>query len=331
MPTQQQQRPSLAGIHRWTAALGLSLLCLVVQAQNFPTKPVRIVVPFGAGGVADLTARTVAQKLSESLGQPVLIDNKPGAGGVVAGDAVAKAEPDGHTLLLISNGTAVSVGLFKSLPFDTLRDFAPISTLATFDIAIITTAESRFRTLGELMVFAKANPGKLNLGTINIGSTQNLAAELFKTASGIDLQIIPFNGTPAVITALRAGQVDAAVEILGPVMAQIQGRALRALAVTGARRAAELPDVPTARESGVAGFVASSWNGLAAPAKTPASVIARLNKDIAAAVNAPDVKKKLHDLSVEAQSSSPEQAAELLAGEIKRWGEVIVRAKIPTQ
>ena len=331
MPTHQQQRPSLAGIHRWTAALGLSLLCLVVQAQNFPTKPVRIVVPFGAGGVADLTARTVAQKLSESLGQPVLIDNKPGAGGVVAGDAVAKAEPDGHTLLLISNGTAVSVGLFKSLPFDTLRDFAPISTLATFDIAIITTAESRFRTLGELMAFAKANPGKLNLGTINIGSTQNLAAELFKTASSIDLQIIPFNGTPAVITALRAGQVDAAVEILGPVMAQIQGRALRALAVTGARRAAELPDVPTARESGVAGFVASSWNGLAAPAKTPASVIARLNKDIAAAVNAPDVKKKLHDLSVEAQSSSPEQAAELLAGEIKRWGEVIVRAKIPTQ
>ena len=331
MPTHQQQRPSLAGIHRWTAALGLSLLCLVVQAQNFPTKPVRIVVPFGAGGVADLTARTVAQKLSESLGQPVLIDNKPGAGGVVAGDAVAKAEPDGHTLLLISNGTAVSAGLFKSLPFDTLRDFAPISTLATFDIAIITTAESRFRTLGELMVFAKANPGKLNLGTINIGSTQNLAAELFKTASSIDLQIIPFNGTPAVITALRAGQVDAAVEILGPVMAQIQGRALRALAVTGARRAAELPDVPTARESGVAGFVASSWNGLAAPAKTPASVIARLNKDIAAAVNAPDVKKKLHDISVEAQSSSPEQAAELLAGEIKRWGEVIVRAKIPTQ
>ena len=331
MPTHQQQRPSLAGIHRWTAALGLSLLCLVVQAQNFPTKPVRIVVPFGAGGVADLTARTVGQKLSESLGQPVLIDNKPGAGGVVAGDAVAKAEPDGHTLLLISNGTAVSAGLFKSLPFDTLRDFAPISTLATFDIAIITTAESRFRTLGELMVFAKANPGKLNLGTINIGSTQNLAAELFKTASGIDLQIIPFNGTPAVITALRAGQVDAAVEILGPVMAQIQGRALRALAVTGARRAAELPDVPTARESGVAGFVASSWNGLAAPAKTPASVIARLNKDIAAAVNAPDVKKKLHDLSVEAQSSSPEQAAELLASEIKRWGEVIVRAKIPTQ
>ena len=315
----------------WVGALCLLLSNGAVQAQAFPTKAVRIVVPFGAGGVADLTARTVGQKLSESLGQPVLIDNKPGAGGVAAGDAVAKAEPDGHTLLLMSNGTAVSAGLFKSLPFDTLRDFAPISTLATFDIAVITTAESRFKTLGELVGFAKANPGKLNVGTINIGSTQNLAAELFKSAAGIDMQIVPFNGTPAVVTALRGGQIDAAVEILGPVMTQINAKALRALAVTGAKRSVVLPDVPTANESGIGGLNASSWNGLAAPAKTPPAVIARLNKDIAAAVNSPDVRKKLHDLNVEAQSSSPEQAAELLAAEIRRWGEVIVRAKIPTQ
>lgn len=315
----------------WVGALCLLLSIGAVQAQAFPTKAVRIVVPFGAGGVADLTARTVGQKLSESLGQPVLIDNKPGAGGVAAGDVVAKAEPDGHTLLLMSNGTAVSAGLFKSLPFDTLRDFAPISTLATFDLAIITTAESRFKTLGELVGFAKANPGKLNVGTINIGSTQNLAAELFKSAAAIDMQIVPFNGTPALVTALRGGQIDAAVEILGPVMTQINAKALRALAVTGAKRSVVLPDVPTANESGIVGLNASSWNGLAAPAKTPPAVIARLNKDIAAAVNAPDVRKKLHDLNVEAQSSSPEQAAELLAAEIRRWGEVIIRAKIPTQ
>lgn len=316
-----------------TCAGALCLLLSVgaVQAQGFPTKAVRIVVPFGAGGVADLTARTVGQKLSESLGQPVLIDNRPGAGGVAAGDAVAKADPDGHTLLLMSNGTAVSAGLFKSLPFDTLRDFAPISTLATFDIAILISAGSRFNSLGELVAFAKANPGKLNVGTINIGSTQNLAAELFKSAAGMDLQIVPFNGTPAVVTALRGGQIDAAVEILGPVMTQISAKALRALAVTGAKRSVVLPDVPTAGESGIVGLNASSWNGLAAPAKTPPAVIARLNKDIAAALNAPDIKKKLHDLNVEAQSSSPEQAAELLAAEIKRWGEVITRAKIATQ
>jgi tripartite-type tricarboxylate transporter receptor subunit TctC len=311
------------------------LACLLLApwagAQTFPSKPVRIVVPFGAGGVADLTARTVAQKLGESLGQAVVIENKPGAGGVVAGDAVAKAEPDGHTLLLMSNGTAVSAGLFKSLPFDTVRDFAPVSTLGFFDIAIITPADSKFKSLGELLAFAKANPGKLNLGSINIGSTQNLAAELFKTSAGVDMQIVPFNGTPAVITALRGGQIDAAVEILGPVLPQIKANAVRALAVTGDKRAAVLPDVPTAKESGLPTFVASSWNALAAPAKTPKEVIARLNKEINAALNSADVKKKLADLNVEARASSPEQAAALLASETKRWGDVIVRAKIPTQ
>jgi tripartite-type tricarboxylate transporter receptor subunit TctC len=314
------------------ASLALTLLAATsVTAQSFPSKPIKIVVPFGAGGVADLTARTVAQKLSESMGQPVVIENRPGAGGVGAGDAVAKAAPDGHTLLLMSNATAVSAGLFKTLPFDPVRDFTPVSTLGFFDIAIITPADSKFKTLAELLAFARANPGKLNLGSINIGSTQNLTAELFKTASGTDVQIVPFNGTPAVITALRGGQIDAAVEILGPVLPQIKANALRALAVTSAKRAEVLPEVPTAREAGLPGYVASSWNALAAPAKTPKDVIARLNKDIAAAVNAPDVKKKLHDLNVEAQAGTPEQAAELLSSEIKRWGDVIVRAKIPQQ
>jgi tripartite-type tricarboxylate transporter receptor subunit TctC len=315
-------------------ALGLALstsLATPVLAQTFPSKAVRIVVPFGAGGVADLTARTVAAKMAEGLGQSVVIENKPSAGGVVAGDAVAKADPDGHTLLLMSNGTAVSAGLFKSLPFDTLKDFAPISTLGTFDIAIIVPANSRFKTLGEVLAFARANPGKLNVGSINVGSTQNLAAELFKTAAGIDAQIVPFNGTPAVVTALRGGQVEVAVEILGPVMSQISAQALRALAVTGDKRAAVLPEVPTAKEAGVANLSASSWNGLAAPAKTPAAVIARLNKEITDALNAPDVKKKLADLNVDAQASSPEQTAALLASDIRRWGEVITRAKIPQQ
>lgn len=317
---------------RFIASLAVAMLVAhAATAQTFPSKPVKIVVPFGAGGVADLTARIVAQKLSASLGQPVVIENKPGAGGVVAGDTVAKAEPDGHTLLLMSNATAVSAGLFKALPFDTVRDFAPISTLGYFDIAIIVPADSKFKTLGELLAFAKANPAKLNLGSINIGSTQNLAAELFKTSSGADVQIVPFNGTPAVITALRGGQIDAAVEILGPVLPQINAKALRALAVTGDKRAAVLPDVPTAKESGLPTYVASSWNALAAPARTPKDVVARLNKEVAAAVNAPDVKKKLHNLNVEARSSSPEQASELLASEIRRWGDVISRAKIQKQ
>ncbi len=301
------------------------------SAQTFPSKPIKIVVPFGAGGVADLTARIVGARLTESLGQSVIIDNKPGAGGVIASDTVAKSVPDGHTLLLMSNATAVSAGLFKSLPYDAVRDFTPISTLGYFDIAVVVPADSKFKTFGELLSYARANPGKLNIGSINIGSTQNLAAELFKTSANVDLQIVPFNGTPAVITALRGAQIDAAVEILGPVMPQINDKALRALVVTGENRAAILPDVPTAKESGLPSFIASSWNALAAPAKTPKDVIARLNKDIAAALNAPDVKKKLHDLNVQARLSTPEQASELLVSETKRWGEVIQRAKIPQQ
>lgn len=303
----------------------------VAHAQTFPSKPIRIVVPFGAGGVADLTARTVAGRLAEQLGQSVVIENKPGAGGVVAAETVLKAEPDGHTLLLMSNGTAVSAGLFKSLPFDTLKDFAPISTLGTFDIAIVVPVDSRFKTLGELLAHARSNPGKLNVGSINIGSTQNLAAELFKSTAAMDAQIVPFNGTPAVVTALRGGQIDAAVEVLGPVMSQVQAKALRVLAVTGEKRSASLPDVPTARESGLSNFVAASWNGLAAPARTPRPVIERLQREVVAALANSDVRRRLADLNVEAQSSSPEQAAALLASEVRRWGDVIVRARIPQQ
>jgi tripartite-type tricarboxylate transporter receptor subunit TctC len=310
-------------------SVGLLAVAADASAQTFPSKPIRIVVPFGAGGVADLTARTVAQKMAESLGQAVVIDNKPGAGGVVAGDAVAKAEPDGHTLLLMSNGTAVSAGLFKSLPFDAVRDFAPISTLGTFDIAVLTAADAPYKSMAELLAFAKANPGKVNVGTINIGSTQNLAAELFKTRAGLDFMIVPFNGTPAVTTALRGHQVDVAVEILGPMMGQVQSKAVRVLAVMGDTRASQLPDVPTLMQSGVADFDVSSWNALAAPAKTPKDVIARLNREVQAALNAPDVKKRLYELNVDAKGSTPEQLGKLLQSDIKRWSEVITRAGVP--
>ncbi|MDT7523436.1 tripartite tricarboxylate transporter substrate binding protein [Rhodoferax sp. TBRC 17198] len=313
------------------AAIATSALAAAVpaMADTFPSKPIRIVVPFGAGGVADLTARTVAQKLSESLGQPVIIDNKPGAGGVGAGEAVAKAEPDGHTLLLMSNGTAVSAGLFKTLPFDAQRDFAPVSTLGFFDLAVLASANAPYKNLGELMAFAKANPGKLNVGTINIGSTQHLAAELFKSRTGLDFLIVPFNGTPALTTALRGGQVDVAIEILGPMMGQVNSKAVRPLAILGDERAAQVPDVPTVMQSGVANFDVSSWNALAAPAKTPKDVIARLNKEVQAALAHPDVKKKLFELNVSARGSTPEKLGELLGSEIKRWGEVITKSGVP--
>lgn len=313
------------------AAVLLAALAGNAVAQDYPSRPLKIVVPFGAGGVADLTARTVAQKLSQTLGQPVVIENKPGAGGVLASGMVAKAEPDGYTLLLMSNANAVSATLFKSLPYDTERDFTPVSTLGFFDMAIVTPAQSRFSTMAGLLSYARANPGKLNVGSINIGSTQNLAAELFKSQADVDVQIVPFNGTPAVVNALRGGQIDVAVEILAPVMGQIRAGTLRALAVTSEKRSALLPDVPTTGESGLPDYVASSWNALAVPARTPDDVVARLHREIAAVVNDPAVKQRLHELNIEARAATPEQTKAFLASEIKRWGKVIQRANIPRQ
>mgnify|MGYP006202450937 CR=1 FL=1 len=195
----------------YAALLSSGLPNMAWSQATFPSKPLRIVVPFGAGGVADLTARAVAQQLSINMGQAVVIDNRPGAGGIVAAELVAKAEPDGHTLLLMSNGTAVSAGLFKALPFNPRTDFAPVSLLGLFDIAIVVPESSPHKSLAELIGFGRANPGQLNIGTINIGSTQHLAAELLRTQANLIAQIIPYNGTPAVINALRGGQVDAVV------------------------------------------------------------------------------------------------------------------------
>ena len=316
-----------------TVIWALCLACCTWASgqQAYPSKALKIVVPFGAGGVADLTARTVAQKMGENMGQSIVIENKPGAGGVVATDAVAKSAPDGYTLLLMSNATAVSAGLFKSLPYDAEKDLIPLSVLGTFDIAIVVPQESKFASLADLLAFAKANPGKLNIGSINVGSTQHLAAELFKSTEGIDAQVVPFNGTPAVLTALRGGQIDVGVEILAPVLPQIKGQALRALAVTGDKRAAALPQVPTAKEAGVKTLYAASWNALAAPAKTPRDIVQRLNQEIQSALNNPDVRKKLIDMNVDPQPGTLQQAADLLSSETRRWGDVIQRAGITKQ
>jgi tripartite-type tricarboxylate transporter receptor subunit TctC len=212
-----------------------------------------------------------------------------------------------------------------------VKDFIPVSTLGFFDIAVVTATESRFKTLGEVLAYARANPGKLNVGSINIGSTQNLAAELFKANAGVDMQIVPFNGTPAVVNALRGGQIDVAVEIVSPIMGQIKGGALRALAVTDTERSAMLPEVPTTKEGGLPNYQASSWNALALPAGTPRDVVIRLHREIVAAVSDPEVNKKLRELNIEPRTQTPEQTAAWLQSEIKRWGDVIVKANVPRQ
>ena len=323
----------LRALTRAFIAFAALSLTAAVAAQTFPSKPIRIIVPNAAGGAADITARTVGQKLAEAFGQPVIIENKPSAGGIIAAEQVAKSDPDGHTMLLVSSGTAVSAALFKSLSFDTRKDFAPLSKLASFDLVIAVADNSRFKTLNDLLVFAKANPGKLNIGTPQVGTTQNLAAEYFKSAAGIDMQVVPFNGTPPVISALRGGNLDAMVDILGPLMPQIASKALRPLALLGDGHAVQLPGVPAAQEAGgsLAKFGAASWNGLAVPAKTPKEIVTKLNREITRVLALPDVKQRLADLTLVAQSSTPEQLATLLDSDIKRWAEVIERAKIPKQ
>ncbi len=314
------------------AALALgTAFAAPVQAQNYPTKPIRIIVGFGAGGVADVTARVVAEKLSTQLGQQVLVENRPSAGGIIAADAVAKADPDGYTLLLMSNGNAVSASLFKSLPYDTLADFAPVSTLGFFDIAVVVNADSKINSMKELLAYAKANPGKLNIGTINVGSTQHLSAELFKAMAGVDAVTVPFKGSPAVVTALRGNDVQVAFDMLAPIMPQAKGGAVKILAVTSDQRFPGLPDVPTVAESGVTGYQASSWNGIAAPAKTPRPIVDRLAKEIATVLAMPEVKERLQGLGVTARASTPDQMRQLLASDVEKWRKVIETAKIEKQ
>jgi tripartite-type tricarboxylate transporter receptor subunit TctC len=313
----------------WFGAAALPSFGRLAHAQErFPSRPISLLVPFGPGGIADLTARAVAEVMSQRLGQPIVVENKPSAGSIVASQAVASAKPDGHTLLLMSNGNAVSVGLFKKLPYDTQKAFAAISTLGYFDIGLFVPAGSRFASLRDVVAYAKANPGKLNVGTIAVGSTQHLAAKLFETVAGIDALVVPYKGSPAVLTALRGGEIDLAFEIAGPMVPQVQAGAVKVLAVSSDKRNPALPDAPTVQQAGVAGYNVASWNALAAPAGTPAEVIATLNRAAREAIASPAVQDKLGKLGMRLAASTPAEQDALLGSEIKRWGEVIRAAKI---
>ena len=313
------------------ALIALTAAAAIAPAQQYPAKPIRFLVPFGPGGVGDITARVVAQKMSVSMGQQVIIDNRPGAGGIVASEIVARAAPDGYTLLLLNNAHAVSMSLFKSLPYDTLRDFAPISSISTFSIVLLVNADSPIKSVKDLIASAKASPGKLNVGTIQIGATQHLSSELFMSMAGINVVHVPFGNTGAVLTGLRGGSVQVAFEFIAPVVGQVKAGALRALAVSTRSRFAGLPDIPTVQEAGVPGYEVMSWNGIGAPAGTPKAVINRLNQAVTAALAMPDVKQRFQELAVDTRPDTPEGFRNLIASEISKWGKVIETAKIPRQ
>ncbi len=309
-----------------------ALLASTHQARAaYPERPVRIVLPFAAGGVGDTTARIVADKLSTKLGQRFFIENQPGAGGIAAARTVITSPPDGYTLALVTNGTAISASLFKKLPFDPLKDFAPISSLGLFDFIFAANANSEFKTLADFVAAAKAKPGALNVGTINIGSTQNLSAELLKSTAGIDFTIIPYRGTPEVEVALLQGNIALMVDSYSAIRGNVADGKFRALATSGPKRFEATPDIPTVAENGVAGYDVISWNALFAPAAIPPDVVNILNAALRDVLTDPDLKKKFNDLGIEPKASTPQEIFDRLKADIGKWGAVIEKAGVPKQ
>ncbi len=304
------------------AATGLAARPASAQAR-YPDKPVRLIVPFGPGGLADVTARIVGERMGQALGQQVIIVNQPGAGGVAAARAALGSPPDGYTLILFTNGTAISVPLFKELGYDPVTQFMPVSSLGFFDFLLLTSAEHPYKSLGDFLADAKARPGVLNIGTINVGSSQNLSASLFKSMAGIDAAIVPFRTSSDTVTALLRRDVDLVIDGYAAAKSMMAEGKLRALATSGASRFAGLADVPAVAESGVPGFDVTSWNGIFAPAGAPLAAVQTLNAAIQPALADAGVRQRLLDLGIEPRGGTPASIGERLKTDIARWGEII--------
>jgi len=297
----------------------------------YPSRPVRFILPFGAAGVADITSRIAAEKLGDKLGQRFVVENLPGPGGIAAARAVLSQPPDGYTIGLVTNGTAISVALYKKLPFDPVKDFVMVSNIGSFDVFFATNTDSEIKTLQDFIQGARAQPGKLNVGTIAVGSTQHLSAELFKAMSGVEFQIIPYRGTPDVIVALLRNDIHLMADFYAPMKSTLQEKKIRPVAASGPQRSPFLPDVPTVAEAGVPGYEVTSWNGIFGPPGTPASVVETLNKAVHEIVNTPEVKERYADLGIEAKASTPEELKARFQADVAKWAAVIERAGIPKQ
>jgi tripartite-type tricarboxylate transporter receptor subunit TctC len=298
---------------------------------GFPNRTVRIFVPYGPGGVGDLTMRLVAQKLTERMGKQVIIENRPGAGGVLAAKATLDSPADGYTMLVTGNGTAISMSLFKVRPYNALTDFTQISVAASFEMLIATPVDSPYKTVQDIINAARAAPGKLNLAAINPGSTQNLSAHLFKQLTGIDATIVTYRTTPDLITALIRKDVDVVFDFYAGLQSAISDNKIRIAASSDEQRNPLLPNVPTAKESGLPDYVVTSWNALSTPAGLPDDVLKILNREINAALADPDLQVKAKQFGMNARGSTPEEMRARMARDIERWAGVIEKAGIAKQ
>jgi tripartite-type tricarboxylate transporter receptor subunit TctC len=318
------------GINGALTGLLLAAATMTAGAETtYPARPVQLIIAYGAGSAGDVSMRILTEQLSAKLGQPFIVINKPGAGGVAAAQAAAAATPDGYTLMLTGNSYTISAALFKSLPYNILTDFTSVSTVASFDMLVLVKAGSPLKSLQDIVAYAKANPGKLNIGTLAPGTTQFLAAYLFKIVTGADVTPVPFRTSPDMATALLRGDVDVALEFFAPMQALIADNKAVAIAALGRKREYFVPDVPTAAESGVANFEVSSWNGISAPAGTPKPIIEQLSQAITEVLQTPKVQEAAHRLGLEMSGSTPEQLTARLQGDILKWTGVVEKGNIP--
>ena len=317
-------------LRTWLIGLAAALHIGTALAQPWPAKPLKLVTPFPPAGSADVIARLIGQQLSEQLGQPVVIDNRPGAGGVVGNEYVAKQAPDGHTLLLITGAYPVQAAMLKSLPFDPLTDIAMVSMLTTYPFVISVRPDSRFRTLGELIAYAKANPGKLNFPSSGIGTVHHLSGELLNAMAGIEMVHVPFRGGASPLTEVLGGRVDLLLEAMTLSIGQVQAGKLRALAVTSASRWPALPDVPTVAET-VAGYEVNSFIGLGVTGRTPEPIVERLNTEVRKALAKPQTHQRFVELGGAPGASTPQEMRAFIEREIAKWKGVIAARKIEQQ
>lgn len=323
------RRAVLAGLSSGLAAGAVFSAAMPARANDYPSRPVQLIIAYGAGSVGDVSMRVVTEQLSTKLGKPFVVDNRPGAAGIVAAKAVMAAQPDGYTLMLNGNTSAVSTAMFKSLPYDAVKDFEPVSLVASFDMLVLTREGSPLKNFGDVLKFAKANPGKLNIGTLSSGTTQYLAVELLKVAAGVNVQAVPFRTSPDMATALLRGDLDIALEFYAPMQSLIEGKKVNVIATTGKQRVYFMPDVPTVIEAGVKDYDVASWNGIVAPKGTPRAVIDKLSKAIIAVLKSPEAQTTGRRLGMVMAGSTPAEAADKLKADIKKWSDLQKTANLP--